>query len=697
MLVLAMDLSSEIQYLKGVGPRLAPRLGKLAVNRIIDLLYFFPHRYEDRRKCLTANKIPEYAGENILLKGTVVKVEIQRPRPRFYVIRAQFRCYSGQLFWAVWFNQQFMEKILKKADYPFYLSGKVVFNEYKKHYEINVEDYEIITPGKEVEKIVSFYHLTDGLYQKKIRQLVNDVLEKYLKELGDPLPLDLRLQQNLPVLSEAIREIHLPSSRERWKAAHRRIVFDEFFYVQLAMAVRYYRNKETIEGIAFKTEGELVQKFYEQLPYQLTKAQEKVIKEIFADMARPVPMNRMVQGDVGSGKTDIALAAMLCAVQNGYQAAFMAPTTVLAEQHYIKIISRLNNPNIRVKLILGKHTAKQKSDIYKDLTAHNCDIVIGTHALIQEDVNFAKLGLVIVDEQHRFGVIQRQLLKAKSEENIDLLLLTATPIPRSLALTVYGDLQKSIIDELPPGRLAIKTYQVKNSERQRIYEFCRKELQQGNQLYIVYPLIEESEKIDLKAAVESFEFIRKNIFPEFTVGLLHGRLKEEEKEKVLNDFRSKKIKALVSTTVIEVGVDVPDATVMIIENAVRFGLSQLHQLRGRVGRSAKQAYCFLIAETKTPESRKRIQTMVQTNDGFKIAEADLELRGPGDFLGTRQAGLPEFNLANLIKDEKILYEAKDSAFAIVAADPLLKSEKNAVLKKELCKRNKPLIDYIQLN
>jgi ATP-dependent DNA helicase RecG len=434
-----------------------------------------------------------------------------------------------------------------------------------------------------------------------------------------------------------------------------------------------------------------------RFPFLLTADQEQVISEIVADMAKEIPMNRLLQGDVGSGKTDLALVAMLCAVQNGYQAAFMAPTTVLAEQHYIKLSSRLQGVPVRVRLVLGKHTAAQKKGIYKDLREHKCDIVIGTHALIQSNVEFAKLGLAVIDEQHRFGVIQRQILKDKGEENIDILLLTATPIPRTLALTFYGDLHKSIIDEMPPGRLEIKTYQARPSERNRLYEFCRQELRKDNQIYIVYPLIEESEKIDLQAAVESYEIIRRDIFPEYTVGLLHGRLKEEEKENILNDFRKKEIKVLVSTTVIEVGVDVPDATVMIIENAVRFGLAQLHQLRGRVGRSAKQAYCFLVAEAKSPESKKRLQTMVSTNDGFKIAEADLELRGPGDFLGIRQSGLPELRVANLIKDEKVLNEAKNCAFTLIAHDPLLQLDKHKALKQELLKRTNTLVDYIFLN
>lgn len=692
-----MDLHADIQYLKGVGPRLAPRLHKLGIKRIIDLLYFFPYRYEDRRRCQTANQIVELVDQNILLKGTVLKVEVLNPRPRFYIVRAQLRCYSGQTFWAVWFNQQYIEKLLKKNNYPIFVSGKVVYNDYKKHYEVNVEDYELITPGREVERVVPFYHLTEGLYQKKVREIVSLALSDALNSLGDPYDVDLRLKQNLLGLREAIREIHLPTGRESWRLAHRRLVFDDFFYVQLAMAMRSHRNLESVPGISFKTAGPLVDKFYEHLPYKLTAAQDRVIGEILADMARPKPMNRMIQGDVGSGKTDMALVSMLCAVQNGYQAAFMAPTTVLAEQHYIKILSRLEGLPVRVKLVLGKHTARQKKDVYADLKAHKCDIVIGTHALIQEDVTFAKLGLAVIDEQHRFGVIQRQILKDKGEENIDLLLLTATPIPRTLALTFYGDLNKSIIDEMPPGRLEIKTYQVNPAERNRIYEFCRQELVKGNQVYIVYPLIEESEKIDLKAAVESYELIRSSIFPEYAVGLLHGRLKEEDKERVLTEFRQKKIQVLVSTTVIEVGVDVPDATVMVIENAVRFGLAQLHQLRGRVGRSAKQAYCFLMSEAKSPESKKRMQTMVSTNDGFKIAEADLELRGPGDFLGVRQSGLPELQIADLLKDEKILNEAKECAFELIAADPLLRNPKYGGIKNELLKRTKSLVEYLFLN
>lgn len=691
-----MKLTDDIQFLKGVGPQFAKKLNKLGVFTILDLLYYFPSRYEDRTHLQRALDIPLYLEKQILLKGIVLKVTKQTPRPKMVILKVIFQDHQGNQFTAIWFNQPFLEKVLRLGK-QFFISGKVVFNTYTHQNEVAVEDYEIINSDLPVEAIVPFYALTEGVYQKKIRQLTKLAINTALEQMADPLPLAIVTEEKLIELRAALKELHYPTERKRWKLAHDRIVFDEFLYVEMSMAMRYGRNKETVKGICFVPDGELLKNYYAALPYTLTNAQNRVIAEILKDMCSIKPMNRMLQGDVGSGKTDVAMVALLCAIQSGYQAVIMVPTAVLAEQHYAKMEHRLSSLGVRVVSLLGKHTPKEKIEIYKRISTGECELIIGTQAIIQEKVNFAKLGFAIIDEQHRFGVVQRQLLKSKSMENIDLLVMTATPIPRTLALTVYGDLDKSIIDELPPGRTPIKTHHVYSSERPKVYEFCRREIAKGFQVFIIYPLVEESEKIDLKAAVESYEYLRTNVFPNIQVGLLHGRMKSIEKATVMNDFREKKTQVLVSTTVIEVGIDIPNATVMVIDNANRFGLAQLHQLRGRVGRGAQKSFCFLIADIKSEDSKKRIRAMVETNDGFKLAEVDLQLRGPGDFVGVRQSGFPDFILADFVKDEALLNKARAIAFLIIEKDPNLISQHHYLLKKELIKRSKGLIDYLLLN
>ncbi|MDR2431778.1 MAG: ATP-dependent DNA helicase RecG [Candidatus Margulisbacteria bacterium] len=686
------DLDTDIQYLKGVGPALAKKFQKLGLAKVGDLLYYFPRGYVDRSKIQRSGELSACAGQHILLRGKIARVELRQPRPRFYVLQAEIRDSDG-IFSAVWFNQKFLAKTLT-AGVEVLVSGKVVYNNYSRRWQVETDDYEIITPAYRAG-ITPFYALTEGLTQKKLRQTVRLALE-YLPLLTDPLPPDLKTKYALPALPAAVRELHFPVKREAWRQARRRLVFDEFFYVELGAALRYARAKTELNGIRFQPQGALLETYYRSLPYQLTAAQKRVIDEVLRDMAAPQPMNRLVQGDVGSGKTDVAIAALLCAVQSGYQAALMAPTEVLAEQHFAKIAARLAALGVKVGALLGKHTPSEKKEIYRQLASGECQIIIGTQAVIQEKVTFQKLGFVIIDEQHRFGVVQRQLLKTKSAENIDLLVMTATPIPRSLALTIYGDLDRSIITEMPPGRAPVKTYHVAPRDRQRVLEFLRQRLRQGEQAYIVYPLVEESEKIDLQAAVDSCARLVK-FFPEYRIGLLHGRLKSAEKAEIMRRFREKELQVLVSTTVIEVGVDVPNATVMIIENAERFGLAQLHQLRGRVGRGRQEAFCFLIAELKSADSRKRINAMVETTDGFKLAEIDLSIRGPGDFAGVAQSGFPDLLLADLAKDEALLQTARAAAFALIEQDARLSQPEHALLRAELRRRSRGLIDYVLLN
>ena len=493
-----------------------------------------------------------------------------------------------------------------------------------------------------------------------------------------------------------------------------RLKFDELFFFELLMAYRRREIKGALKGISFSVKSELARRLLSGLSFELTGAQRRVINEIMNDMSQAVPMNRLLQGDVGSGKTIVALFAMLVAVENGYQCALMAPTEILAEQHFFTLKNFLGDVPVHVRLLIGGQKKKLREDILEDIGRGSANIVIGTHALIQEKVHFANLGFVVVDEQHRFGVAQRALLRGKGKENPDVLVMTATPIPRTLSLTLYGDLDVSIIDELPKNRRPVKTAIRTEREKKKVYAFVKDELRRGRQAYIVYPLIEESEKIDLKAAIAEFDKLKENDFSEFTLGLLHGRLPSEEKDDLMVKFKSKKIDILVATTVIEVGIDIANATIMIIENAERFGLSQLHQLRGRVGRGADQSYCILLtddmmvkrkpqfaadraeAHKQVSDISRRLQTMVQTNDGFTIAEVDLELRGQGDYFGTRQSGLPSFLVADIVHDKEILFRAREEAFDLVAQDPHLRLPDHNRIRTRFELVYKELLSYVRI-
>jgi ATP-dependent DNA helicase RecG len=469
---------------------------------------------------------------------------------------------------------------------------------------------------------------------------------------------------------------------EMRSAAHKRLIFDELFYFELAMALKHKGNVLE-EGIAFQEAGELSGRFLSILPFGLTAAQNRVIEEIRSDMSRPSPMHRLLQGDVGSGKTVVSMAAMLTACENGYQAAMMAPTEILAEQHFRNIRRWSAALGLKTVLLLGSTRPAEKKDLVRQIEAGEIHIVVGTHALIQEAVDFRNLGLVVVDEQHRFGVVQRAALRAKGS-NPDVLVMTATPIPRTLAMTVYGDLDISVIDEMPPGKKPVKTKIFYEKERPRVYEIIRKEVVKGNQVFIVYPLVEESEALDLKDATRMAEHLQKDVFPELRIGLIHGRMKGQEKDDIMKFFNDGRLDVLVSTTVIEVGIDIPQASLMVIEHAERFGLAQLHQLRGRVGRSDIPSYCVLMTDYRGSENaRKRLRIMEQTNDGFRIAEADLEIRGPGEFMGTRQSGFPDFRVANILRDGRLLNDARTEAFLLVEKDPRLGRPEHSVLREVL--------------
>lgn len=537
-----------------------------------------------------------------------------------------------------------------------------------------------------------------GLDSRGFRRIIRRVLRDHTSVVDESLTDAIRKNNGLIDLKSALQMIHFPESFARLAEAQKRLKFDELFFFQLMLALRRRQQRDETKGISYPVESKLARTLVERLPFELTSAQKRVMREIAEDMRSPSPMNRLLQGDVGSGKTIVALAMMLVAVDHGYQVALMAPTEILAEQHYRTLTAFLKDLSVSVRLLLGGGKKKPKQDALDDVKSGKAQIIVGTHALIEEAVTFAKLGLAVIDEQHRFGVLQRAKLREKGY-NPDILVMTATPIPRTLAMTVYGDLDLSVIDEMPARRIPVRTAIRLDHQKEKVFEFVKQEVLNGRQAYIVFPLIEESEKVDLKAATGEFERLQREVFPELKLGLLHGRLKVEEKDAVMRRFLGGELQILVSTTVIEVGIDVPNASVMIIENAERFGLSQLHQLRGRVGRGAEQSYCILIAdygwfdrskkrpgaeaEREKQDTRVRLETMVATADGFRIAEVDLKLRGPGEFFGTKQSGLPDFRIADLVEDADVVRVTRQEAFDLVERDPQLRKAEHASLRKHV--------------
>ncbi|TSA55991.1 MAG: ATP-dependent DNA helicase RecG, partial [Planctomycetaceae bacterium] len=666
-------LSLAVQYIKGVGPKVAGLLGKKGIKTVEDMLYFLPRRYEDRRsvKMISSTQI----GNVEMVIGEVKEAQIQHYRKN-KVFEVTVDDGSGRLT-AKWFkgNHAYLKKIMKKGA-KVILTGEIRSFLFGK--DIIHPDFEILNEKDDnhdshdnflhFKRIVPIYSETEGLHQKYIRKIMMEVVENYYHYILSPIPKEICKRQRLADISLSIRNIHFPESDqdiEQYNSmkseAYRRLVFDEFFFFELGMALKK-KGYVLEKGITFKTDGKLNEKFLQILPFELTDAQNRVIEEIQADMKRVFPMHRLLQGDVGCGKTVVSMAAMICACENGYQAAIMAPTEILAEQHYSNIKEWAGLLGLKVAILTGSKKTAERRDVCKRIESGDVDIIIGTHALIQEGVEFKKLGFVVIDEQHRFGVVQRATLRGKGI-NPDVLVMTATPIPRSLAMTVYGDLDISVIDEMPPGKKPIRTKIFYENSREKVYDIIDKELKKGNQTFVVYPLVEESETLDLKDATRMAEHLQKEIFPEYRVGLIHGRMKGTEKDQIMTDFSGGAIDILVSTTVIEVGIDIPQASLMVIEHAERFGLSQLHQLRGRVGRSDIPSYCILLAGyARSDTSRKRLRIMEETNDGFRIAEEDLVIRGPGEFMGTRQSGLPDFRVANILRDGRILNEARKEAF-----------------------------------
>lgn len=677
----ARSLQTEAQYLKGVGPRLAPLLAKAGLRTVHDVLLHLPRRYEDRTNLPPIVQLRP--GKFATIKGTVRDFEGRSARRGgVVVLKATVSDGSGAVT-LVWFNQPWITKRLAGYDGEIIAYGLVKEGSYG--YEIHSPEFELLGEDDDPDafaKIVPVYPLVEGLQQFVVRRAVDAALEGYLGYVEDPLPEAFRRRHKLQKLQWSIRQVHHPESEELRLKARRRLVFDEFFHHQIGLAMR--RAETQLErGISFGLSSipDLRPEVERMLPFEMTAAQSRVVAEIWSDMESHHPMNRLVQGDVGSGKTAVAAAALLAAVRGGYQGALMAPTEILAEQHYAHLHRLFDPLGIRTALLVGKQTAAQKKKAAGAVARGEADLAIGTHALIQEGVEFQRLGLVVIDEQHRFGVLQRLALREKALGNPDVLVMTATPIPRTLTMTLYGDLELSVIDEMPPGRLPIKTWWKLPHERASVYDAVRKLVSEGRQAYIVCPMVSETEKMQAQAAEELYSRLSKKEFPDLRVGLLHGQLKISEKEEAVDLFRAGEIDVLVSTTVIEVGVDVANATIMVVEDANRFGLSQLHQLRGRVGRGADQSFCVLIADAKTDEARERLDALVGTSDGFKIAEIDLRLRGPGEIAGTRQSGNLDFKIADLIQDGVVLEAARQAAIALIAEDPGLKRPEHARIRE----------------
>lgn len=666
------DLSElQIQYIKGVGPKRVKLLNRIGIKSIKDALYYLPYRYEDRRKI---KKIAELTYGNIeTVSGTVIKTDLIQKKIKIFELYIND---GSGILKAKWFNQPYMTKnfeIGKKV----LLHGTVKRDFYYSLYpEMDNPEYEIVTdedPSIHMDRIVPIYRVTSGLSVRQMRSIMFNLLNSNQLNITDPIPETILKKYNIPSLSETLSNIHFPENKaniyelnNNLSIYHQRLSFEELFMLELGLAVLKVGDKKE-KGIKFNPNGKLKEKLLKLLPFKLTSAQEKVISEILYDMRQPYPMNRLIQGDVGCGKTIVAIIAMLSAIECGYQSALMAPTELLAEQHYLTIYKLIENLGLNICILTGS----KKNRPLEKIASGDMHIVVGTHALIQEDVKFKKLGLIVIDEQHRFGVMQRASLRKKGL-NPDVIVMTATPIPRTLSLTVYGDLDYSTINELPPNRTPVTTLLFKSTQKESIYELISREVNKGRQVYIVYPVIEESEKIDLRSAIIGKEAFTK-IFPKYRIELLHGRMKSKEREEIMFSFKEGNIDILVCTTVIEVGVDVPNATLMIIIHAERFGLAQLHQLRGRIGRSSHKSYCILVAyEPLSEEARRRLNIMVKTSDGFKIAEEDLNIRGPGEFFGTRQSGMPDLKVANIIRDSNILSKARKEAFSLIESDPELK-------------------------
>ncbi len=701
----------DIQWMKGIGPRRAAALKGAGISTVRDLLYHFPRRYLDRSMIVPFRKMYDHAGEIVTGVGRVASIVAPRGKKRIIVTLndahgvLEVIFFQGLNYWLRAFD----------IDEAVAVSGRV--NAYGPkpgmiHPDIDRLADEDSADFLNTGGIIPVYPSSAELEKVGLnrhggfRRILRNAVDAHLGAVEEHLPPSLLKSRGLAPLRESLHDVHFPPSQEKLDKARRRLAYDELFLHQLQLAGLRWRETVAQKGIPFNIESRRARRLVESLPFELTRAQKRVLREIAADMRAPHPMNRLLQGDVGSGKTVVALLAMLVAVENGFQAAFMAPTEILAEQHYKTILSllhdRLGDLGVRVELLVGRQKSARRKSALARIAAGSVDVVVGTHALIQAAVEYHNLGFVVIDEQHRFGVAQRAELRRKGFVP-DVLVMTATPIPRTLAMTLYGDLDLSVIDEMPKNRKPVKTVARFEEDRTKVMRFLQAEIDRGRQAYVVLPLVEESEKLDLKAATAEYEALKSNPLLSARVGLLHGQMPPEEKDAAMSAFLKREIDLLVATTVIEVGIDVPNATVMLIEHAERFGLSQLHQLRGRIGRGAEQSYCILMTDRKffygggrkaqeeseeRAAAKRRLDTMVKTADGFKIAEEDLALRGPGDFLGTEQHGFPAFKIADIVRDRDILMEARSDAFAAIERDPHLRDPEYARVREIMVARMK---------
>jgi ATP-dependent DNA helicase RecG len=681
-------LQTPLQYVKGVGPVRAKQLARLGLHTVEQALYFVPFRHDDRTRLIPLRGL--VPGEIQSCTGTIVGVSPAPRGRRRAPFSVMLQDASGRAT-ATWFNAGYLERVLKRGQ-RLVLHGKVT--SYRGVLTLQHPDFEVADGDDDTVhtgRLVPIYHSTEGLPQRPLRTLMRRLVAAHAADVTDPVPEAVRTGRGLTPLSEALQAAHFPDTEAALATGRRRLVFDDFLFQQLGLAILRARTTRA-RGLAMNPRGALAARLRAALPYALTAAQERVWSEIRQDMATPAPMHRLLQGDVGSGKTIVAALAVLTAVEAGYQAAVMAPTEILAEQHLLTFQRLLAPLGVSLGLVTATVKGRERTARLAAVASGELQCMVGTHALVQEGIEFRRLGLVVVDEQHRFGVVQRARLRAKGEHP-DLLVMTATPIPRTLALTLYGDLDVSVLDEMPPGRHPVVTVARPSARRERIYAFLRDQVAAGRQAYIVYPLVEESETLDLQAATAMAERLRDRVFPDLSVGLLHGRMPLVEKDAVMRRFKAGEIHLLVATSVIEVGIDVPNASVMLIEHPERFGLSQLHQLRGRVGRGPWKSYCILLTGANpSQDARARVAAMTQTNDGFRIAEADLRLRGPGEFFGTRQSGVPGFRVADLLRDAAVLETARQDATGIIAADPELRDPAHRGLRHALLDRWRGKLD-----
>lgn len=672
--ILKKPEDTDVIYVKGVGPKVGHLLNKLGIYTARDLLFYFPKRHIDYSSRTFIRDLKEAVDSTII--GVIKSVSAYNSKKNLGIISVTVSDETGVIKLSFFYAkanrfmlERYKSQFVKGSN--IIVSGKAKRDKYSGLFTIDKPEYQVLSGEFEgnnnlnLARIVPVYQVSEGLSIKTLRRAINNVLDMYEPVIENVIPQEIIQRNNLLDRSKALRQIHFPQSEELLEHARYSLVFEEFFLMQLKLALMREENLKNTKALSLKTsKNGLVEKFIKSLPFKLTSAQDRAVKEILADIASELPMQRLLQGDVGSGKTVVACIMLLSAVENGYQGVLMAPTEILAQQHFNNFVRWLTPFGLSVGLFTGNNGVKLRRRLETDLKNGQINIAIGTHALIQNNIEFSNLGAIVIDEQHRFGVKQRSALMTKGR-NPQVLTMTATPIPRTLALTTQGDLDFSIIDEMPANRKPIKTYVIKPLQRNQAYKILRNEISNGHQCYVVYPLIEESETLSAKAATIEAERLQTEVFPDLNIGLLHGKMSNAEKDEVMEKFKSKVFDILVSTTVVEVGVDVPNATVMMIENAERFGLSQLHQLRGRVGRSDLQSYCILVPANSNQSTMDRLQIMEQTNNGFVISEKDLELRGPGEFLGTRQSGMINFALADIIKDTKILEIARKEAFDYV--------------------------------